>query len=150
MIAHGISLLNEVLSAQVKSVRVRTQYTHERITVYLTQDLEIPRRGHGSDLGGNWPGHAYYYTAFRCRECRYEKVALSCVWEGVSQVDGTSLREWFWTAPPRARGGAARILTTSRTARWYLQRIGFMTNILESWSRSQIFIRRSAVCAKIE
>lgn len=55
------------------------QYTHERVTVYLTQDLEIPRRGHGSDLGGNWPGHAYYYTASRCRECRYEKVALSCV-----------------------------------------------------------------------
>jgi len=39
---------------------VRERSILARVTIYLTQDLEIPRRGQGSDLDGNWPGRAYY------------------------------------------------------------------------------------------
>ena len=41
---------------------VRERGILARITVYLTQDLQIPRRGHGSDLDSNWPGRTYYYS----------------------------------------------------------------------------------------
>lgn len=50
-VAHGMAIVTQ-RSVKLRAF-VRERSILARITIYLTQDLEIPCRGHGSDLDGN-------------------------------------------------------------------------------------------------
>lgn len=122
---------------------VRERSILARITIYLTQDLEIPRRGHGSDLDGNWPGRTYYYpNGPRPRERRLEKVSAKlCEKMSVSLMEravGNDSGQRLLSRP----NPPARVLTAWRIARLYLERIAFMTNISALQSRLQTLARR--------
>lgn len=91
---------------------MREGCTYTYMKVYGLPDaqvLEIPRRGHGSDLAGlTGPVvHIINQRLVAARECRSEKVArVQVVWESVSIVDGASepSRTILGSAaPPRVR-----------------------------------------------
>lgn len=143
-------------SVKLWAFRARTQYTHERVTVYLTQDLEIPRRGHGSDLSDNWPGHAYYYgVSLSWMSVRKSRVKL-CVrrcqpswWNESSRMilDSASSSPKRRCSRSHDLKGCSVISSMNNIYDEYLCIVIEITNIYMTFS-SLCYI--SAVCAKIE